>query len=376
MNDISHIGTLRAQFPVLETCVYLNSNSTGALPRGVEQVLDRYWATMRNWRDDAWGGWLDELDGYIHALAEFLGAPAETIVTDTNLTTLLGRLATCFDFGGERTKVLTTDREFPTVPFLWQGFARYGAERVVVDFDTGAIEAAIDEQTLLVCVAHGSYTTGAMLDLERIVARAHRMGALVTVDAFQTVGVVPLNLPALGADFVLGGAGKWLCGAHTAFLYARRELLPTLRPAATGWFAGRDPLSFRPAEDWAADARRLAGGTPIPLTAMMSRVGLDLLASAGMPAIRAHSLRCTERIIERAAAAGLTVRTPRAPRYRGGVVCLGFPGDELVKRRLVERGMVCSWREGLRVAPHIYNTVDEVDAFMDAVAAERKRLRA
>ncbi|CAM4073147.1 aminotransferase class V-fold PLP-dependent enzyme [Nocardia ninae] len=375
MNEASRIASLRAEFPVLESCVYLNSNSTGALPRGVEQVLGRYWETMRTWRDDVWGGWLDELDGYLRALAEFLGAPTGTVVSDTNLTTLLGRLATCFDFRGERNRVVTTDREFPTVPFLWQGFARYGAERVVVEFDTDTVVSAIDERTLLVCVAHGSYTTGAVLDLERIVAQAHRMGALVIADAFQTVGVVPLNLGALEIDFVLGGAGKWLCGVHTAFLYAREDLLPTLRPAATGWFAGRDPLTFRPAEDWAPDARRLAGGTPIPLTAMMSRVGLDMLAEVGVPAIRSHSLRCTDRIMARAVDAGIPVRTPYPTDQRGGVVCLHFPGDEAVKKRLAERGMVCSWREGLRVAPHIYNTVDEVDAFMDALIAERKALR-
>ncbi|MFI9508460.1 aminotransferase class V-fold PLP-dependent enzyme [Nocardia sp. NPDC052566] len=368
------IEALRAQFPVLANCVYLNSNSTGAMPSGVAQVLNRYWDTVRDWRDDVWDGWLAELDDYHRVLAEFLGAPAGTVVTDTNLTTLLGRLATCFDFGGERTRVITTDREFPTVPFLWQGFTRYGAEPVVVEYDTEAVVSAIDERALLVCVAHGSYTTGAILDLERIVARAHRMGALVIVDAFQTVGVYPLNLRALGVDFVLGGAGKWLCGAHTAFLYARQDLLPMLRPAATGWFAGRDPLTFRPAEDWAPDARRLAGGTPMPLTAMMSRVGLDLLAQVGVRTIRTHSLLCTDRILDRAGAAGIPVRTPVAPGQRGGVVTLHFSGDEVVKKRLIERGMICSWRDGIRVAPHIYNTVDEVDAFMDAVIAERKAL--
>lgn len=366
---------LRAEFPVLRNCVYLNSNSTGAQPRGVEQVLHRYWETMRDWRDDVWSGWLGELDGYRRALAELLGAPAGTVVTDINLSTLLGRLATCFDFPGERDAVVVTDREFPTVPFLWRGFARYGARTVVAGFDTDAVIAAIDERTRLVCVAHGSYLTGALLDLERIVAQAHLMGARVIVDAFQTVGVVPLDVRALGVDFVLGGAGKWMCGVHTAFLYVRPDLLPTLRPAATGWLAGRDALSFRETEEWAPDAGRMAGGTPIPLTAMMSRVGLELLAGIGVPCIRAHSLRCTDRLLERAAEADIPVRTPPPPRQRGGVITLSFPGDDVVKHRLAERDMVCSWREGIRVAPHIYNTLDEVDAFMDAVIAERQALR-
>lgn len=366
------LGAVRGEFPVLADCVYLNSNSTGAIPRGVEPVLQRYWHTLSHWRDSAWAGWLDELTEYRETLADFIGAPRGTVITEVNVSTLLGRVGTCFDFRGARNRVITSDHEFPTVPRIWAGFARYGAELVVAgsggpEFDVDALEAAIDERTRLVCVAHGSATTGALLDLERIVARAHEAGALVAVDAFQTVGAVPLDVTALGADFVLGGAHKWLCGTHTAFLYVRPDLLPQLRPAATGWFAAAHPLEFHPAAEPAADARRFAGGTPVPIAAMMSRVGLDLLAGVGAAEIRAHSLRCTDTIIQRADAAGIEVRTPRDPARRGGMINLRLPGDRLLTSVLAGRGMICSWRHGLRVAPHLYNTVDEVEWFMDAV---------
>lgn len=380
MNDMPRTESIRKEFPLLETCVYLNSNSTGVAPRGVEGVLRRYWETLSTWRDEAWSMWLAELYSYADALASFIGAPPGSVVTDANLTTLLGRIGTCFDFLGDRNRVVTTDLEFPTVPFIWHGFARYGAELHTVGsggphFDEDALEEKIDERTLLVCVSHGSYATGAVLDLERIIARAHDQGALVIVDAFQTVGTIPLDVTALHADFVLGGAHKWMCGFGTAFLYVCPRLLPSLRPAATGWFAGDNPLSFVPAADWAPDARRFAGGTPIPLTAMMSRVGLDLLAQVGPRLVREHSLRCTERILERADAAYIDVLSPRAKDKRGGVVVLRFPGDDKVKHLLAEQGMICSWRHGLRVAPHFYNTLDEVDAFMDALETERKRVR-
>ncbi|GAB3744531.1 aminotransferase class V-fold PLP-dependent enzyme [Microlunatus parietis] len=366
------LGAVRGEFPVLTDCVYLNSNSTGAIPRGVEPVLHHYWHTLSHWRDTAWTGWLDELTDYREALATFIGAPRGTVITDVNVSTLLGRIGTCLDFRGERNRVITTDLEFPTVPRIWAGFGRYGAELVVAgsggpEFDLDAIEGAIDERTRLVCVAHGSATTGALLDLERIVARAHEAGALVAVDAFQTVGAVPLDVTALGADFVLGGAHKWLCGAHTAFLYVRSDLLPELRPAATGWFAAAHPLEVSASAEPAADARRFAGGTPVPVAAMMSRVGLDLVAAVGSAEIRAHSLACTDKIIERADAAGIEVRTPRDPARRGGMINLRFPGDRLVASELARRGMICSWRDGLRVAPHFYNTIDEVELFLDAV---------
>jgi kynureninase len=373
------LSAVRAEFPLLEKCTYLNSNSTGAFPRGMEAVLQRYWQTLQGWRDEAWEGWWADWLGYADAVARFLGAQPGSVVTDTNLTTLLGRLATCFDFQGERRRVVTTDLEFPTVPFLWRGFGRYGAEAVVVPSEAGRMDeerlcAAITEQTLLVSVSHASFATGALLRLEPVLKRAREVGALVAVDAYQSVGSVPIDVEALGVDFLLGGAHKWMCGStESAFLYVRPGLLPSLRPAATGWIAGENPLTFEPAHAWAPTARRMASGTPAVLPSQLSQVGLDLLAKVGMPTIRAHSLRCTERVMARAEEARLTVVTPREPERRGGVVALRFPGAAEVTKRLVARGFLCSYRGALRVAPHFYNTLDEVERFMDELVAEARK---
>jgi selenocysteine lyase/cysteine desulfurase len=371
VNDRSR-ELLRTEFPLLRDTVYLNSNSTGLVPRGAQAVLQDYWQTLAGWRDEAWEGWIEQLHGYVAALSDLIGAPQGSVVTEANLTTLLGRIATSLDFTGPRNRVVTSDLEFPTMPFFWRGFARYGADLDVVgsggfDFDIDALEAAIDERTALVCISHVSCTTGAMVDIERIIQRAHAHGALVVLDAFQSVGTVPLDVTALDVDFVMGGAHKWMCGTHTAFLYVHPSLIPHLHPAVTGWFAGDAPLTFRESAGLAPDAQRFAGGTPIPLMAMISRVGLDLLADIGIDDVRVHSLRCTDRIIERADAAGFAVHTPRAPQSRGGMVNLAVPDSYAVKRRLAEQNVICSWRDGLRVAPHVYTTLDEVDTFMDAL---------
>lgn len=363
---------LRDQFPLLKTCVYLNNNSTGAVPQGAEHVLTHYWQTLRTWRDDVWEGWHDGLQKYTDALAAFIGAPAGSVITDANLSTLLGRIASCFDYTAPRNRVVTTDLEFPTIPFIWNAFRRYGADPDVVgsggpQLDEEALLRRIDERTLLVCVPHASYSSGATIDLARLVKHAHDVGALVIVDAFQSVGIMPLDVTALGVDFVLGGAHKWMCGVGNAFLYVRPDLLPGLEPAATGWQAGDRALTFQPSTGWAPDARRFAGGTPFPLTSLVSQVGLDLLASVGIEAIRAHSLACTDRILTRAQAAGIPVISPTEPDRRGGVVCLDVPDGEAVKRRLAQRNMICSWRGYLRIGPHVYNTLDEIDEFMDAL---------
>ncbi|MFJ6197528.1 aminotransferase class V-fold PLP-dependent enzyme [Micromonospora sp. NPDC092111] len=376
--DAAAHAALRAEFPLLDTCVYLNNNSTGAVPRGVDEVLADYGATLRTWRDDVWQGWHVGLDRYADSVAALIGAPPGSVVTDANLSTLLARVASCFDYRPPRDRVVTTDLEYPTVPFIFRAFRRYGARHHPVGtggprFDQDALEAAIDERTLLVCVPHASFTSGATIDLPRLVARAHDAGALVVVDAFQTVGVVPLDVTALGVDVVLGGAHKWLCGVGTAFLYVRPELAVELEPAATGWQAGDRALTFQPSTGWAPGARRFAGGTPYPLTSLLSQVGLDLLAGVGVEAIRRHSLALTQRVLDRAAAAGIDVVSPTEPDRRGGVVCLDVADGEAVKRRLAERDLICSWRSWLRVGPHVYNTLDEVDVFMDALEKELDR---
>jgi len=377
--DLSR-AALRAQFPLLKNCVYLNSNSTGAVPQGAEEVLAHYWETLRTWRDDVWLGWHDGLQRYADGIAAFIRAPAGSVVTDANLSTLLTRIASCFDYRPPRSRVVSTDLEFPTIPFIWNAFGRYGAQLDVVasagpQFDEDALEKRVDERTLLVCVPHASYSSGATIDLPRLVRRAHEVGALVIVDAFQTVGIMPLDVTALGVDFVLGGAHKWLCGVGTAFLYVRPELLPRLEPAATGWQAGDRALTFQPSTGWAAGAQRFAGGTPFPLTSLLSQPGLDLLAGVGIDAIRAHSLAATERILTRAEAAGIPVVSPVEPHLRGGVVCLDLPDGEEVKRRLAERNMICSWRGYLRIGPHVYNTLDEIDEFMDVLEQEWRGIR-
>lgn len=363
-------AAIREQFPLLSTCVYLANNSTGAVPKGAERVLADYWQSLSTWRDSVWDGWHAGLDEYTAGLADFIGARPGTVAVDANLSTFLARIASCFDYRAPRNRVVVTDLEFPTVPFIWNGFRRYGAEVDTVGtggphLDEDALLRRIDERTLLVSVPHAGFTSGATVDLHRLVEHAHSVGALVVVDAFQSVGVMPLDVTALDVDFVLGGAHKWMCGVGTAFLYVRPDLLPTLEPAATGWQAGDRALTFQPSTGYADDARRFTGGTPFPLTALVSRVGLDLLRGVGVEAIRAHSLACTDLIIDRAAAAGLRVVSPVAPERRGGAVCLDLP--ESVKYRLAERDMICSWRTYLRIGPHIYNTLEEIDAFMDAL---------
>ncbi len=260
------------------------------------------------------------------------------------------------------------------MPFLLRACERRGARlRTVRAVEGRAVEpemllGAIDEQTRLVCLSHAAYTTGALVDLAPVVRKAHALGAWVVVDAYQSVGVVPVDVRALDVDFLLGGAHKWLCGStETAFLYVHPRHLARLEPPATGWMAARDPLSFGPVTEYAGTSRRFASGTPAVLPSLVSHVALRIVADLGVAAIREASLRMTARVIEHALAARLEVLTPPEPARRGGIVTLRFPGDEAAVATLKARGMVCSHRGGVRIAPHFDNDDDEIDRFMGAL---------
>lgn len=365
------IASLREEFPLLARGVYLNSASAGATPRAAQAALDGYWRTIASWRDDAWAQWWDDLGDHANAIAQLIGGAPGSVVCDTNLATLFGRVLSCFSYKA-RPRVVTSALEFPSLPFTIRAFARYGAEPVVVAsrdgvaIDVEAVVAAIDDRTQLVCVSHATFATGALVDLAAIVRRAREVGALVLVDAYQSVGVVPLDVAALDVDFVLGGAHKWLCGSYeSAFLYVRPALIPNLEPAATGWIASAEPLTFGPATAWADTARRFAAGTPAVLPTLFSRPGLAIVRDVGGETIRALSLAHTDHLIARADDAGLAVVSPRPHGERGGVVALQFAGDASVARQLVAAGYACSYRGAIRLAPHFYNLTAELDRFMD-----------
>lgn len=369
---------IRAEFPVLEGAVYLNANATGAFPRGMQQVLAAYGETLMSWRDEVWEGWLGEVQAHAVSIARWVGAPAGSVVTDANMSTLLGRLASSLDYAGKRNRVVITDKEFPTVPFLWRAFERLGAELVVVPCDgdepEAALEAAIDERTLIVNVSHADFRTGTVLDLRRLARRVREAGALFAVDAYQSVGAVPVDVEEMDIDVLLGGAHKWMCGSNElGWMYVRPSLVESLRPTATGWVAGSQPFTFEHQDAWAPDARRFGAGTPLVLPSLLSVPGMKILESVGAAAIREHSLALTERIFAWTEDAGVSVLTPKEPSRRAGIVSLSFPGEREVAARLVRRGMICTWRGALRIAPHFYNTVEEVDRFLVALGEEVAR---
>ena len=361
----------RKEFPILENTTYLISHSLGAMPRRTAGALQEFaetWASrgIRAWEE----GWWEMPVTVGNLIASLIGAGPGEVVMHQNVSICQSTVTSCFDWNGPRNKLVTDGLNFPSNDYIYYGLERQGARVCRVASPDGMtlplelMLAAIDEQTQLVSVSHVAFRSSFVQDLAAITRRAHEVGALVIADIYQSAGILPLDVRALGLDFATGGSVKWLCGGPGAgYLYVRPDLLPNLQPAATGWMAHRHPFEFEPGPiDFASDAFRFLNGTPNVPALYSARSGYEIVNEIGVEKIRAKSLRQTERLIELADEAGFPVCSCRDPQSRGGVVVIDVPNGKEVTQGLARREVLVDYRPnaGIRIAPHFYTSDDEL----------------
>jgi kynureninase len=368
----------RSNFPILERTTYLISNSLGAMPQGVYEALKGYadtWATrgVRAW-EERWWMLAAQVGDEIGAL---MNAPAGSVSTHQNVTTCQAVVASCFDFSGKRNKVVYSDLNFPSVMYFWEAQQAYGARVRMVKTDDGItvplerLLDAIDEQTLLVPVSHVIFRSAYIQDAKAIIEKAHKVGAHVVLDTFQSLGTVPVDVQALNVDFACGGVLKWLCGGPgVGYLYVRPDLGKKLQPRFTGWFAHQNPFGFEVGPTRYTDApfRFMNGTSHIPALEA-ARPGLKIIAEVGIERIREKSKRQTARLMELAERRGWRVNSPRNAENRGGTVSIDMPEAEEVCRELLKRDILVDYRPkaGVRMSPHFYNKNEELETAITAV---------
>ncbi len=368
----------RPEFPILERTTYMISNSLGAMPRGVYDSVRDYcdtWATrgVRAWEEQWWMMAREVGD----AIGVLMNAPSGSVSLQLNVTGCQAVVASCFDFSGRRNKVVYSDMNFPSVMYFWEAQRSRGARVHMVKTDdgihvpTGRLVDAIDEETLLVPISHVVFRSSYIKDVKAIVEKAHRMGALVVLDAFQSLGNVPLDVQALNVDFAVGGVLKWLCGGPgTSYLYVRPDLARKLEPKITGWFAHQHPFAFEigPTKYSEPPFRFMQGTSNVPgfYTALP---GLKIIREAGVENIRAKSKKMTARLIELADQRAWKVNAPRDPEQRGGTLAIDVPNASEVCAELLRRDVLVDFRPkaGVRFSPHFYNTMEEIERAIQTV---------
>jgi kynureninase len=369
----------RPEFTILERTNYMISNSLGAMPRAVYDSLHAFadiWATrgVRAW-EERW--WMLALE-VGNEIGGLMNAPRDSVSIHQNVTTCQAVVASCFDFTGKRNKVVYSDMNFPSVMYFWEAQRQYGARVHMVKTDDGItvpterLLDAIDEQTLLVPISHVIFRSAYINDAKAIIDKAHKVGAHVVLDTFQSLGTVPVDVQALNADFACGGVLKWLCGGPgVAYLYVRPDLGRRLEPKLTGWFAHANSFEFATGPTrYAEPPFRFMNGTTHIASMEAARPGIKIIREVGVEKIREKSKRQTQRLIDLADQHGWRVNSPRDAGQRGGTVSIDMPDSQQVSRELLSRDILVDWRPkaGVRFSPHFYNTDDEIEAAIAAVA--------
>jgi kynureninase len=368
----------RAEFPILERSTYLVSNSLGAMPRAVPERLAEYvdqWSELgvRAWAN----GWWEMPVTVGDEIAPLIGAGAGEIAMLPNVTIAQTSVLSALNYSNGRDTIVMTDLDFPSVRYVYDQLAtRLGARIVVVpsedgvSIDTQRLLDAIDERTKLVAISHVLFRSAYIVDVDTVCRRAREVGALVSLDAFHSVGVIPVDVKALGVDFLSGGVLKWLCGGPGgAFLYVSPEAGKSLAPSFTGWQAHERPFGFESEMRYAEHAWRWLNGTPSIPSLFAAIEGPRVVRRAGVDRIREKSMRQTARLIDLADARGYKVTAPRAPAERGGTVAFDVPHSYGVAQALLARDVIVDYRPnaGIRVGPHFYTSDDELDRVVDMI---------
>jgi kynureninase len=376
---------IRSYFPILEKCIYLNSNSLGAVPKQVHDDLTSFF-TM--WADDGVSAWEKEwwmLSQKVgDKVAALIGAGPGEVTMMTNATQAHWvALSTQFSANpGKKKTVVMADLDFPSILYSVSQICSFMGWKLEVVQSRGCsgIEAEeiiskINDRTLFVTTSHVYFKSAYIQDIQRIARHARDNGALTLIDGYHAPGTVPVDVKDLGVDFYLGGCLKWLCGGPgNAFLYVRPGLWDSLNPRLTGWFAHKIPFSFSPSMEYTEGPYKFMSGTP-PISCLYSaKAGLNIIREIGIRQIRHKSLRQTNRIIEEALARDFVLHTPREEKRRGGAVSFSLPYAHQVKQALVSRGIKVDFRKGkeeepdvIRVGPHFYTKDEEIALLFESI---------
>jgi len=373
------LARYRGEFPIFQSSVYLNTCSLGALGersrRKVAEFLDLWQSRGASAWYDVWWEALGDLRARYGRL---VNAAATEIALAPSISVALSAIAESLDYR-RRPKVVITSLDFPTVAYQWLAKAPAGVELVVVDspdkisVPVEAIARAVDDRTALVVTSHVYFTTGAIQDIKRVAEVAHAHGALCLIDAYQSVGQIPVDVQDAGVDALVAGGLKWLLGGPgIVFLYVREAVARRLEPRISGWFGQREQFAFDPrALTFHDDARRFEMGTPALAAVYAQLGGLEYIEEIGTPRIREVTTALTEDLIATVRAAGFTPKVAAEPERRSAIVMIPMSDPAAAVRHLAAGGVIVDSRPGhVRFSPFFYNVQDDYVRATERLASQ------
>ena len=363
------VQEIRSRFPIFDRKIYLNSCSQGALSDAVQAGLEDYIASWHE-QGSPWDLWVEQYEAARTAFAQFINASPDEVAVLTSASAGINSIASALGFR-ERKKVIMGEFEFPTMGHVWLAQRTRGADVQFVSAEgdripSSSYERMIDRDTLIVPLTHVCFKNGFRSEAGAITEIAHASGALVMLDDYQDCGTRPIDVKALDLDFYVTGTLKYLLGPPgLAFMYVRRELASALVPTVTGWFAQTNPFAFDPQHiDLSPTARRFESGSPPVPNVYAALPGIRLLSEAGMENVASHIKTLAQSLLQHCLDLGIRVKTPA--NSSGPLIVLQCKDSNVLVQKLAEADIVASNRhDGLRIAFHVYNTIDDVKTVVE-----------
>ncbi len=372
------LAAWRKRIPIIAAGALVPMNNCSQAPQtdATRAAAERY---LESWNSSGmdWEAWMTEVALAKREFATLINASPDDIAVFSSVSEATSAVASALDFTGPRRRVVVSEAEFPSVGHVWLAQQARGAQLAWARVEEGEIhphayDGLINDETVLVSACHGYYLNGFVQDVAAIAALAHQHSALLYVDAYQTLGAVPMDVQATGVDFLASGNLKFLMGVPgIAFLYVRPEVVARFHPTVTGWFGRSDPFAFDVKKlDWSASASRFDSGTPPVINAYIARAGMEILNEIGVAKIHAWNQQLTRRLIDGGRERGFALHgTSDATRKTASTAFL-VDDSHAIEHAMLTRGVIASARGPvIRLAPHFYSSFDDVDRALDALAS-------
>ncbi|MCA9648099.1 MAG: aminotransferase class V-fold PLP-dependent enzyme [Polyangiaceae bacterium] len=385
MASFPELEGARREFPILEQRNYLASHALGPMPRSALDDLAEYRETLLL-RTAGIPAQLETIEQVRGDLGRLLNTQPDNVALTASATAGLAQIALALTPTGSRRRILLSAQNFPSTRFVWEAQARRGFELVSVERGLGVGEertpeavAPLDERVAALVVPWVAPYSGALMNLSTLAARCREVGAILVVDAYQGLGIVPLDLSQAerSPHVVVGGNHKWLSSASMglAFMYVDPLLARSLEPPAPGWIGEASFPAFSDQYRPAAGAKRFQQGTPAVEPMYGAMAGLRFVLRHGVDRLRRASLHLTSALYSAAESSGLPVLTPRADHARGGTVTLDLSHLEVSAQQQLLRDLATAAIDvdfrpggGMRMSPHPCAAPNDCDAAVSTIS--------
>lgn len=376
MND-KQAGKGRNLLLGVEGQIYLAACSHSPYTTLIRDAIGEYQRDLRE-LGNPWDLWMQKIEESVKLFAKLVNASPEEIFPSFSVSSALSAVMSAMRYDRKR-RILVSDMEYPTTNYIFLAQEKRGAIVTTIHNRNHALSEEdyskeLRDDVLLTSAIHVSSLNGFRQEIRELSALAHDAGSLFYTDAYQSAGTTPVDVKSSDVDFLSSGNLKYLMGLPgIAFMYARKELIGDLEPTSTGWFSQKDPFLFGATSlNYADTADRFQSGTLSIPSVYASIAGMRAVLGIGPESIEKHIASLTALAMRLAEEYHLPSITPQDPAKRGAIVSFTVKRPHDLENKLRGEGIITSSRgTGIRIAPHFYNTEEDIERAVERISSMR-----